>query len=290
MSQNIEEYDITSWVSDIDDENQKEFRQAVHTILIAIAKNDELKASMIIKGGILLAVRYHSPRFTTDIDFSTNDNLDEAYRNKIYESLNTSLKKVVESLDYGLDCQVQSCRIQPTNIQNPTFPELKITIGYAYKGSDKHQRLIAGQSPDIVSIDFSFNEVINKIEHITLDNNCQIQAYSITDVVSEKYRSVLQQKVRNRNRRQDVYDLFLILNSIKTFNVEEKKLILTSLISKSENKGISPNRHSLRDEETIKRAKHEYSSLEFEINEELPEFDNSYSTVREFYESLPWNN
>lgn len=63
----IEPYDITEWVEQAGDGEQRELRQAVHTILAAIAHDPHLRANMIIKGGILLAVRYHSSRFTRDM-------------------------------------------------------------------------------------------------------------------------------------------------------------------------------------------------------------------------------
>lgn len=67
----IEGYDIKDWVEEASTTSNKEFRQAVHTILSSIASDSDLKANMILKGGILLAIRYKSHRFTTDIDFST---------------------------------------------------------------------------------------------------------------------------------------------------------------------------------------------------------------------------
>ncbi|MEJ2622018.1 MAG: nucleotidyl transferase AbiEii/AbiGii toxin family protein, partial [Candidatus Thiodiazotropha sp.] len=36
-------------------------------------------------------------------------------------------------------------------------------------------------------------------------------AYSLTDLIAEKLRSVLQQIKRERQRRQDIFDLFLLL-------------------------------------------------------------------------------
>lgn len=52
----IEENDINTWVEEASTEGNREFRIAVHTILSAIASDENLKASMILKGGILLAI------------------------------------------------------------------------------------------------------------------------------------------------------------------------------------------------------------------------------------------
>jgi hypothetical protein len=47
----LEDYDITEWVEQADD-SQREFREVVHTILAAIASDSQLRANMVIKGGI----------------------------------------------------------------------------------------------------------------------------------------------------------------------------------------------------------------------------------------------
>jgi hypothetical protein len=58
---------IVKWVAA--DPAQRSFRQAIHTVLTAISGTPDLKTSMIMKGDILLALAYESPRFTSDIDF-----------------------------------------------------------------------------------------------------------------------------------------------------------------------------------------------------------------------------
>ena len=107
----IEEFDIKDWVEDTPTtrSNEKELRQAVHTILSAIASDSNLKANMILKGGILLAIRYKSHRFTTDIDFSTErPRGGEITEYGVRKSLDSSLAQIVEELDYDLDCREQS--------------------------------------------------------------------------------------------------------------------------------------------------------------------------------------
>ena len=103
----IEGYDIKDWVEEASTTSNKEFRQAVHTILSAIASDSDLKANMILKGGILLAIRYKSHRFTTDIDFSTEKPRGgEITEDGVRKSLDSSLAQMVEELDYDLDCRV----------------------------------------------------------------------------------------------------------------------------------------------------------------------------------------
>ena len=130
----LDEYSIAEWV-EAAPQDQMEFREAVHTILVAIARESKLQASMVIKGGILLAIRYKSHRYTKDIDFSTDRKLKEIDPEQVKNALNNSLSETVEHLDYDLDCRVQHCKIQPAKRPDASFPELKITIGYAWPDS-----------------------------------------------------------------------------------------------------------------------------------------------------------
>jgi len=285
----IEEYDIEDWVEAASTTSNKEFRQAVHTILSAIASDSNLKANMILKGGILLAIRYKSHRYTKDIDFSTERQLGgEITEDGIRKSLDSCLAQMVEELDYDLDCHVQSSKLQPSD-PNSTHPSIKITVGYAYKGTPQHRRLLSFRSPDIVSIDYSLNEVTPNIEDLKLNLEDGILTYSLIDLIAEKYRSLLQQVSRNRNRRQDVYDLNLLIERLVDIDSFERINILNSLIIKSKAREINPDINSFENPELKSRAQQDYQTLEDEIEGELPDFNELFQKVADFYRSLPWS-
>jgi predicted nucleotidyltransferase component of viral defense system len=285
----IEEYDIKDWVEEASTTSNKEFRQAVHTILSAIASDSNLKVNMILKGGILLAIRYKSPRFTTDLDFSTEKPRGgEITEDGVRKSLDSSLAQMVEELDYGLDCRVQSSKLQPRDVKS-TYPSIKMKVGYAYKGTPQHKRLLSLQSPDIVSIDYSLNESTPNIEDLKLNLEEGILTYSLIDLIAEKYRSLLQQVSRNRTRRQDVFDLNLLIERFGDIDDFERSKILNSLIIKSKAREISPDINSFEDPELKSRAKKDYHTLKDEIEGELPDFDDLFQKVSDFYRSLPWS-
>ena len=286
----IEEFDIKDWVEEASTTNNKEFRQAVHTILSAIASDSNLKANMILKGGILLAIRYKSHRYTKDIDFSTEKPRGgEITEDGVRKSLDSSLAQMVEELDYGLDCRVQSSKLQPRDVKS-TYPSIKMTVGYAYKGTPQHKRLLSLQSPNTISIDYSLNEATPNIEYLKLNLEEGILAYSLTDLIAEKYRSLLQQVSRNRTRRQDVYDLNLLIEKFGDIDNFERSKILNSLIIKSKARlKIPPDINSFEDPELKSRAKKDYHTLEDEIEGELPDFDELFQKVADFYRSLPWS-
>jgi len=113
-----------------------------------------------------------------------------------------------------------------------------------------------------------------------------IHAYGFADLVAEKFRALLQQPLRKRNRRQDVYDLAML--SARPASSSVKADILESLRRKSRARGIEPTPASMSDPEIKSRAGADYLSLQDEIPGPLPDFEIAFTTVLQFYHSLPW--
>ncbi len=284
------DYSIEDWISEAS-QDRVTFRQAVHIVLQAIASSEYLKPRMIMKGGILLGLRYQSSRFTEDIDFSTSMRLPDIDESRFREELDESLQIASAELPYQVVCAVQSLVIQPKNVENATFPSFKLKIGYARRTNEREMiRLKDRQSPNTVKIDYSFNEHSYATDHITLSDDEDILAYSFTDLVAEKIRSVIQQVERNRSRRQDIYDLNLLLD-IVTPDDKEKHTILTTLLEKSVGRLAAGlvNSATLSNPEIRQRSAREYETLRNEIEGELPDFNQSYDRLVKFYQSLPWD-
>lgn len=285
----MKQYDLGEWVNLEQNPTHKTLREAIHTILLAISTADALNCKMIIKGGILLAIRYDSVRFTEDIDFSTDVTLSDFDKDLFLSTLEQGLIIAVEKLPYGLDCKIQSHKFMPSNNPDATYPTFKLVIGYAYKhDTNLHKRLLSKKALHVVKIDYSLNEETLYVESLKISGGGIISAYSLTDVIAEKYRAILQQKVRNRVRRQDAYDLFILINKNPIKEYDEKKHILDAMKKKSLSRGLEINSNSIIDPEIIKRSKEEYYQISSEIEGELPDFDTVYDFVRKFYQSLPW--
>ena len=284
------EYSIEDWIAAAP-KDRITFRQAIHIVLQAIASSDYLQPRMIMKGGMLLGLRYQSSRFTEDIDFSTSMRYADIDEVQFREELQEALQIASDELPYQVLCAVQNITIQPKDAENATFPSFKLKIGYARRNHEGEMtRLRNRQSPNTVKIDYSFNEHSYAVDHITLTDEEEIQAYSFTDLVAEKIRSVIQQVERNRTRRQDIYDLNLLLNTI-TPDEKEKHTILTTLLDKSTGRlpaGVV-NPDTLNNPEIRERSSREYALLKDEIEDELPEFNRAYDRLAEFYRSLPWD-
>lgn len=279
---------LQDWVLAENDPARKTFRQAVHLVLRAIANSHRLAPLMVMKGGSLLAIRYNSPRFTKDIDFSTTQVFSESEVPIFLDDLDEALLTTNADNEYGLRLKIQSASLNPQAEQNPTFPTLRIKIGYA-KLSEPNQlkQLNVKNAAHVVSIDYSYNEWSTSIEQQSIDGG-QLSMYGFHDLIAEKFRSVLQQVERQRKRYQDIYDLFLLLDE-HVFSDADKADILNKLNSASERLDRAPTRTSLRDPEVISLSKADYGQqLPTLLKERPPEFETAYQAIRQFYESLPW--
>lgn len=279
--------DISSWVQEETNSDRKTIRQAIHTILHAIALSDELRNVSYIKGGILLAIRYDSDRFTNDIDFSSGELFSPDKVDSIRDALEEGLLEASQALDYSLLCRVQRCTPKPK--KPGKFQSLEINVGFAYVGSPQYPRLMKGKAPHTLSIDYSFNEPQLAVEQLNVINCGSLQAYSLHDLIAEKYRAILQQSIRKRNRGQDLYDLQRIISdSSLIFSDEDKSKILESLRLKCSSRELHVDSISLQNEDIIRRTKEGYSTIADDVLN-LPDFDTSYSVILAFYSSLPWD-
>jgi hypothetical protein len=276
------------WVQDAPDIRQRELRQAVHTILVAVTQFRQAGLQAVMKGGILLAVEYDGDRYTKDVDFSTRALITEIPPERFADTLNGALASASQSLDYGLDCRVQSRALIPPG-EDRSWPTLQLKVGYApINDARRHGRLGRGQAAHVLAVEISYNEVITGTEWLELGDGVSVEASTLVDLVAEKYRAMLQQPVRKRVRRQDAYDIYGLLESHGAVLRSHATAVREALIAKCAGRGVTPHRDSLRDPEIERRSMAEYPQLAAEIARPLPEFDEVYGKVRAYYEGLGW--
>lgn len=280
------EMEIEQWVkaAPLD---QRGIRQATHLILKAISGSDELSARMVMKGGALLGLRYKSSRYTTDIDFSTELRLSEISLEEFIGDFNDSLDVAEAELAYGMKCKLQSYKIQPK--AEGTFPTVKLKVAYAYKNDQAQMKRLENKGgTNLISIDYSFNEKTYNCEILEVDDG-QLKVYGIFDLLAEKYRSILQQVVRERNREQDIYDVNYLLTTIEEPTDDDRYKILDSLLRKSVGKDLDEflNAAGLDDPRIKERSFERYGDLQATVKV-LPDFEESYKRISDFYKSLPW--
>ena len=244
---------------------------------------------MYLKGGVLMGLVYHSPQQTSDIDFSTSPDYlpDNQTTDDLRKYLDGSLPRAAATLGYiDTVLRVQSINEQPHKWHpgfSFSFPALEVKIGYAIRGTPQEKQLERKEASNVVPLDINFNEKTSGVQTLELADNKTLLAYSLNDLIAEKYRAILEQVERNRERRQDIFDLDILIRKSDLKPAE----IINSLISKCEFREISPKFDSITNPEIKKRSGAEWYTLELEI-EELPDFETCFDRVVDFYRRLPW--
>jgi hypothetical protein len=281
--------DISTWIEKArTDPIRYRQRQVTEILLAAISLVTDLKASLYLKGGILMNLVYDSPRNTSDVDFTTTL-APEEYQPFFQTHLDQGMRRAAARLGYtDLVCKVQSVKTQPREFVGARFPALSITIGSARRGTNEERRLNEGQAPQTLQVDITFHEPVENIEIIQLDPSGDLNGYALTEVIAEKLRALLQQKQRNRVRRQDVYDIAYLIDR---FPLDEKEQaeVLRMFLRKSRERDIAADRDSLSDPEIAARARSQWESMQAELDHPLPDFDASFAAVEAFYRALPWD-
>lgn len=267
-------------------------RQATEIILNAISMTPSFGGHLFLKGGLLMSIRYGSPRMTTDIDFTCDlaPNLDvvERFKNEV----NDLLPSASARLGYtNIKLKVQRLKQRPREFDSrpQSFPALDVKIGYARTGSREEERLKAGCAYTTISMDISFNEPECSKEILSLaESNNIIIAYSIIDLIAEKFRAQLQQVSRGHEqpRRQDIYDIAL-LTDIHSFSKDQKTALLAALKEKCQARSLFPNVNSLSNSEVKRLASLEWNTIKQEVGE-LPAFETCFAKADKLYRSLPW--
>lgn len=282
------EFDLSAWVSHAPNEQERQFREAVHCILEAIGNTANLRSQMIMKGGVLMAIRYDTGRNTRDIDFSTTEHYRDfrSSRQDFIDNLNAALQSVaVDLLGYEMELVIKSEKLQPREDGN--FQTLHLKIGFARRGSKQHKRLFTKGPIDFVEVDYSFNEHIHDMDFIQIGDGAQLKVYGQLTQIAEKYRALLQLSERNRERGQDVFDLYHLITNFRPSD-ETHAVLLNFIIDKCASRDLVVTRGSIRSADLIARAHSGYLKIGHQVEGDLPEFSSTFELVASFYEALPW--
>lgn len=289
MSEPALEINVAGWVDKARaDPTTFRQRQAVEITLNAIAETAPLNEKLYLKGGILMGLAYGSPRQTADIDLTAAFDPDADVDEKLAGLLDSALPRAAARLGYtDLVLKIHSIKKQPKKIfQTADAPALKMKVAFAVRNTAEVDDLRAGKVPRLIEIDISFNEVLKHFQVLELTGGSELRAYSLSELVAEKYRSVLQQKERNRNRRQDTYDLAMLLREHE-YDDALRMEILSTFVEKCRSRKIEPTIDSLDDEEVRRRSSIDWDTLRLELGQ-VPDFEGCYTLVRDFYRALPW--
>jgi predicted nucleotidyltransferase component of viral defense system len=286
--------DLTAWVRRAaSNPTLYRQRQVTEILLHAVAIAPGFGGALFLKGGVLMAVAYGSPRNTGDVDFTVTGDPEEV-RRRVGLALDASFREAAVRAGYpNILCRVQRVRPRPrpdTFAASP-FPALEITVGSAARDNPAEvARLDAGNAARVVRIDLSFREPVGSVQKLVVGGGQEVQAYGLYDLVAEKLRAILQQIVRPHpgTRRQDVYDIARLL---ETFDLDpqERAAIHSILLRKSREREFEPTREMISDLRIEAKLRADWPTLADELDEPLPDFDACFAVVRGFYESLPWS-
>lgn len=283
--------DLAAWVNEARADPVKfRARQVTEILLHAVGLSPILRASLVLKGGTLMSLAFGSPRTTQDVDFTAAADPDDL-PDHLRDALDTALRRATAELGYvDLLCRVQSFKYQPRRdgFEECQAPALQVTIGSALRGTGEVARLERGAAPQVLGVDISFKEPLLDAQELRLDELAvSLQAYSHAEVIAEKLRALLQQPLRNRGRRQDVYDIAYLLERIE--DIELPAMVHAFLIEKCRARGFEPTHDMIDDPAVAERASREWATLADELPRgTLPAFEERFAVVRAFYRSLPW--
>ena len=170
--------------------------------------------------------------------------------------------------------------LPPGSFDTAHFPAVKIKVVHTVRVADENVH------PLYFDIDISFNEPLQQVRVLRIAEGRELYAYALVDLIAEKYRAVLQQIPRRRNRRQDIYDLHY-LTADNEMGASRKCHILEVLRIKCRSRSIEPAPTSLTNPEIGKRSEAKWDSLTLELGQ-VPAFETCFEQVKALYERLPW--
>lgn len=286
----IVDVDVRAWVEAArSNPAQYRDRQVTEIVLAAIGLAPSLNTNLVLKGGAVMALAFKSNRVTADVDFTSMAE-PAGFADQIAKELNAVLPRTAVRLGYlDLLCRVQTVKKmpRPLNFEEFDFPALLIRIGSAERGTGEEKRLKAGRATRVLDIEISFRDQVYAFQELNLTGpGVAVRAFTLHEIIAEKLRALLQQPIRKRNRRQDVYDIAYLVETNELTN-EDRRNILETLIEKCRTRGIEATPDSMDDPEVRRRAEVDWSTLALELDDLLP-FDERFDMMRELYLSLPW--
>lgn len=264
-------------------------RQVTEILLAAIGLSANLKDTLILKGGTLMALAFASDRVTSDVDFTSSEDAG-TFPQRLVDELNARLPRAAIELGYvDVIARVQSVRMKPRpqDFAGHNFPAMRVRIGSARRGTPEEKKLAEGQASRVLNVDVSFKDQVYSYQELRLaDAGVAVRAFSLQELIAEKIRALLQQPGRDRYRRQDVYDIALLIEQTE-LSENDRAMVHAILVEKCRTRGIVPVASSLADPEVRRRAEADWATLGIELTS-LPSFDERFQPVLDFYQKLPW--
>jgi predicted nucleotidyltransferase component of viral defense system len=253
--------DIRSWAEGAGvSVNEARVRFAQYAILQTVATVRPLREGLVFKGGNALDFVWQPNRSTTDLDFSVDHASILAHPDA--DTLRTFLGRGTPAViaRLGIMLAVQRIRQNPPGADKQ-FVTFQVRIGYALPDQVRlRQRMEQGETiAQGIDLDISINEPIGASQFMEMSPGIQLRVATIEDIIAEKLRALLQQPIRNRQRRQDLLDIAVILRE----NIEfDRRLVAKLLLEKAAARDVLVTRAAFRAPEVVGRVSEGYAELE----------------------------
>ncbi len=241
-----------------------------YAVLRAVAGSRTLSEILVFKGGNALDFVWQPNRSTKDLDFSSTD--PELGGERLRTLLSQSLEQVGRTL--GLAFRIQKVDRQPPG-EDKTFVTYRVTIGYALPDDLRNRERIAKEQPcpNVIPLDVSLNEPVCATQPVDVQSVYRLRVSTREDIVAEKLRALLQQPIRNRNRRQDLLDIAVLLRS--GVDLDRAK-VAEYLLLKAGARDVSVSRAAFKDPDVEQRARMDYDELRVTTRASFIPFDEAF--------------
>ncbi len=166
-------------------------------ILNCVASDPVTRRGMVLKGGNALRFAYQSPRSTKDLDFSVCDEGIPDEANTIRDLLNGALTFGERRFNVKAKCQRVKRNPKSSAATRPTY---NVAVGYQFPTDRYFHNFKDRDFSTVIPLEITLNDLVcDTTEWADVQG---LQVCSLDDIVAEKLRSLLQQRIRNRNRPQ----------------------------------------------------------------------------------------
>lgn len=263
------------------DEARKRFMQFVVLEGIAASRWRDL---LCFKGGNALRFIYRNPRSTIDLDFTAAGPAFPDDAGRIRDLLTESVSRIANN--FGVKARSQRVRRNPPG-SDKTTPTYEASVAYQFPG-DRHFADFESwlrPLPTVVELEISLNDEVCETGPAQLhpDLDFTIRACTLEDIIAEKLRALLQQRLRNRNRRQDVYDIArAVANPLQAI---DRVKVASFFIRKCRARSIEPRRSAF-DEDIRRRAEYDYAMLFDALDPDFIPFETAWTATKSLVDSL----
>ena len=261
-------------------------RFAQYGLLRAFSYSRELSNSLALKGGNALNAFWVPNRSTKDLDFSFRKDIG-------LRAFETALQGTFTRIRNELEITFQISGGWNNDDENPPkgppFQIRRLRVAYALRGEfELTMRLETGRglptgSPNFVDIEIATGECVCETVLVGVDGLFDLQVCSLEDIMAEKLRSLLQQVTRKTERRQDILDLAVILQS-DSLHFDVLK-VSTFLRQKAPLRGVNAIKSEFRRPEVKKQASIGYGAMVGSAKIFVP-FEDAFASVLSLVESL----